>query len=84
MTRPKPKPKKLDPNWFPFSKIPDLARQLQGKTIDRQFIISMSGKLNAEKFGNKVYAHIPSLEDWMGLERGEILRRYRPELEGVR
>jgi hypothetical protein len=82
MTR--PKPKKLDPNWFPFSKIPDLARQLQGRTIDRHFIISIQEKLNPEKFNNKVHAHIPSLEDWMGLERGEILRRYRPELEGVR
>jgi len=76
----------IDPNWFAVSKIPDLAFQLQGRVIGYRWVLEMknAGRFESEKFGNACYAQIASLEQWMGFEPGEIHRRYRPDLDGVR
>lgn len=79
-----PERKDLDPNWFPISKIPELVFQLQGRVINYRWVLSHQDKFETEKFGNRIHARMDTLEEWMGLEPGEILRRYRPELEGVR
>ncbi len=76
----------LDPNWFPVAKIPDLAYQLRKQVVGYRWVHKMKncGRFESQKFGRACFAQIISLEKWMGLEPGEIHRRYRPELEGVR
>ena len=69
------------PHFFPMSKVPDLVWQLQRRSIDYTFVIRMknANRFLAAKHRGRYWVHSDSLEDYLGLERGEIKRRYQKD-----
>tara|TARA_Y100001937_G_scaffold88533_1_gene119730 strand:- start:2031 stop:2264 length:234 start_codon:yes stop_codon:yes gene_type:complete len=69
------------PNFFPMSKIPDLVQQLQGKAISYEFVLEKKNE-NAfvwTKYKGRFYVQIVSLEKWLGVEPGIVIKKWNPE-----
>ena len=74
------------PNFFPMSKIPDLVMQLQGRAISYEFVRDMRDKnafITAKHMG-RFYVQIRSLEKWLGVEPGEVVKRWNPQRGGLK
>lgn len=74
------------PNFFPMSKIPDLVQQLQGRAVSYEFVLE---KKNEDAFiwtkhRGRFYVQILSLEKWLGVDRGTIMREWNPERGGLK
>ena len=73
-------------NFFPMSQIPDLAWQLQKRSIDYDFVIKMKneGRFVYLKHRGRFYIQIDSLAEWLGLSAKSIRERFRDDQDGVR
>ena len=74
------------PNFFPMSKIPDLVQQLQGRAISYEFVREMkdNGVFITAKDKGRFYVQIRSLEKWLGVEPGIVIKKWNPSRGGLK